>query len=112
MSNNPLGTKAVQSFCIALKMSKLQKLYLSFAEISQDLEKALVELMCESISTNCVVNLGSLSPKITTLAKVKYGDYVREQKAEKKKNDKVNAVTGWESQLRSSSLTKFLRKKD
>lgn len=113
MNHNPLGTKAIQSFSIALKMSKLQKLQLSFTELPQDLEKELVELMCESFSTNCVVSLGTMSAKITTMAQVKYGDYLREQKLNerKQKNEKVTAVNEWENQLKSSPLARFLRNK-
>jgi Ran GTPase-activating protein (RanGAP) involved in mRNA processing and transport len=47
LSDNQLETKALQSFQIALKMSKLTKLTLSINEQSQQMEKALVDLVCE-----------------------------------------------------------------
>lgn len=47
ISDNPLGMKAVQSFQIALQMSNLTKLSISFQEDSQAMEKALVDLVCE-----------------------------------------------------------------
>lgn len=66
------------------------------------------------MSTNCVVSLGPMHSEIMTLARMKYPHYVREQKLSElqKKNVKSNAVVSWETQLKSSKLSKFLRQKD
>jgi hypothetical protein len=66
------------------------------------------------MTTNCIVNLGPHNAKIMQLAQVKYPHYVREQKLNElqNKNLKTNAVVGWENQLKSGPLARFLRKKD
>lgn len=74
LTNNPLNIKAVQSLTIALKESKLQRLSMSFgdSDLESQLEDALVDLICESISSNCTVSLGSIGYSIQSKAKLRY----------------------------------------
>jgi hypothetical protein len=77
LADNPLNMKAVESFTITLKMSKLKQLNLSFVEItSKEMEHKLVDLLCESFQSNCTVSLGPVSYAVTSLAKVQVGDSV------------------------------------
>lgn len=112
---NPLTIKAVQALNIALKMSHLKKLSLSFSEEQENIEaqhfeQHLVDLMCESFNVNCNLALGPVTQRILTLAKVRYPSYIIEKKKQEAKNNSV--VGTWEQQLgRNNALTKFLRQK-
>ncbi len=67
------------------------------------------------MGTNCTVNLGPLNMKLMPLARLKYPHYVREQKIRETQSRRVHSnvpTVQWESQLRSGTLTRFLRAKD
>lgn len=112
----PAFSLSLSLYClVATFLFVLIALFLCFAQV-HELEKELVSLVCESFSTNCAVNLGWVTHSIYSKAKVAYPVHVRAQKAaereEKKKNERASIATAWQSQLRSSNLTRYLLQKD
>lgn len=73
LSGNPLLAGAIKSLTIILPTSEIEKLFLSFEEEEINtlgIEKELVDLMVESLINHRVINLGPVTSRILSLAKV------------------------------------------
>jgi hypothetical protein len=114
MCSNPLTVKSIKSFRIALNMTKLLKLYLSFSE--EDLkevvgmEKKLIKLLCEAVNTHCAVNLGGVSLRLNALAKVQYHSHKAKQR-QQQQTAKQEQPASWRDQL-NPKLASFLNQKN